>query len=102
MKWTKERSSNYFRPAFVKKKLITVVDAPAPDNQNVMTAGSRGKMLLQDVWYLEKVAHFDGEIIPERRMHAKDSGAIGAFTVTHGITRYTKAELFSEVGETGY
>ncbi|GBL57432.1 catalase [Pseudomonas citronellolis] len=56
-------------------------------------------MLLQDVWLLEKLAHFDREVIPERRMHAKGSGAHGTFTVTHDITRYTKARLFSEIGK---
>ena len=64
-----------------------------------MTAGPRGPLLLQDVWYLEKLAHFDREVIPERRMHAKGSGAHGTFTVTHDITRYTKAKIFSEVGK---
>ena len=51
-------------------------------------------MLLQDVWFLEKLAHFDREVIPERRMHAKGSGAFGKFTVTHDITPYTKAAIF--------
>lgn len=81
------------------KKLTTAAGAPVPDNQNVMTAGKRGPQLLQDVWYLEKLAHFDREVIPERRMHAKGSGAFGTFTVTHDITRYTKAKLFSEIGK---
>ena len=81
------------------KKLTTVAGAPVPDNQNSMTAGPRGPMLLQDVWYLEKLAHFDREVIPERRMHAKGSGAYGAFTVTHDITRYTKAKVFGKVGK---
>jgi len=82
-----------------KKKQTTSVGAPVVDNQNVLTAGRRGPMLLQDVWYLEKLAHFDREVIPERRMHAKGSGAYGTFTVTHDITKYTKAKLFSEVGK---
>ena len=82
-----------------QKKLTTDVGAPVPDNQNVMTAGPRGPMLLQDVWYLEKLAHFDREVIPERRMHAKGSGGFGTFTVTHDITKYTKAKLFSAVGK---
>jgi catalase len=56
-------------------------------------------MLLQDVWFLEKLAHFDREVIPERRMHAKGSGAYGTFTVTHDITRYTRAKIFSQVGK---
>jgi catalase len=80
------------------KKLTTDVGAPVADNQNAMTAGPRGPMLLQDVWFLEKLAHFDREVIPERRMHAKGSGAFGTFTVTHDITRYTKARIFSEIG----
>jgi catalase len=81
------------------KKLTNNVGAPVADNQNVMTAGSRGPMLLQDAWFLEKLAHFDREVIPERRMHAKGSGAYGTFTVTHDITKYTKAKIFSEVGK---
>ena len=56
------------------KNLTTEAGAPVPDNQNVLTAGPRGPMLLQDVWFLEKLAHFDREVIPERRMHAKGSG----------------------------
>ena len=82
-----------------KKKLTNNVGAPVADNQNVMTAGKRGPMLLQDVWFLEKLAHFDREVIPERRMHAKGSGAFGTFTVTHDVARYTKAKIFSEVGK---
>jgi len=82
-----------------KKKLTHNSGAPVVDNQNVMTAGKRGPMLLQDVWYLEKLAHFDREVIPERRMHAKGSGAYGAFTVTHDITKYTKANIFSTIGK---
>ncbi len=81
------------------KPLTTVTGAPVPDNQNSLTAGPRGPMLLQDVWFLEKLAHFDREVIPERRMHAKGSGAFGTFTVTNDITRYTSASIFSEVGK---
>ncbi len=82
-----------------KKKLTTAHGAPVPDNQNVLTAGARGPMLLQDVWFLEKLAHFDREVIPERRMHAKGSAAHGTFTVTHDISRYTRAKVFSQVGK---
>ncbi|MEO8803125.1 MAG: catalase [Rudaea sp.] len=80
-------------------KLTTAAGAPVPDNQNTMTAGPRGPALLQDVWLLEKLAHFDREVIPERRMHAKGSGAFGTFTVTHDISKYTRAKLFSKVGK---
>ncbi|WP_112466774.1 catalase [Streptomyces triticisoli] len=82
-----------------QKPLTTAAGAPVADNQNSLTAGPRGPMLLQDVWFLEKLAHFDREVIPERRMHAKGSGAFGTFTVTHDITRYTSAKIFSEVGK---
>ena len=54
---------------------------------------------MQDVWFMEKLGHFAREVIPERRMHAKGSGAFGTFTVTNDITKYTKAKLFSEVGK---
>ncbi len=81
------------------RKLTTAAGAPVADNQNVETAGPRGPMLLQDVWHLEKLAHFHREVIPERRMHAKGSGAFGSFTVTHDVTRYSKAALFGAVGK---
>ena len=81
------------------KKLTTATGTPVPDNQNIMTAGKRGPALLQDFWFLEKMAHFDREVIPERRMHAKGSGAYGEFVVTHDITNNTSAKLFSEIGK---
>ena len=87
------------RKSEIKKKLTTVAGAPVSDNQNTMTAGPRGPALLQDVWFLEKLGHFDREVIPERRMHAKGSGAFGKFTVTKDVTRYTKAKIFSAVGK---
>ena len=81
------------------KKLTNEVGAPVADNEHSITAGPRGPVMLQDVWLLEKLAHFDREVIPERRMHAKGWGAYGTFTVTNDITQYTKADLFSEVGK---
>ncbi len=83
----------------MKKKLTTSAGCPVANNQNIMTAGPHGPQLLQDVWFLEKLAHFDREVIPERRMHAKGSGAYGTFTVTNSITKYTRAKIFSEVGK---
>ena len=82
-----------------KPKLTSVSGCPIANNQDSLTAGARGPLLLQDVWFLEKLAHFDREVIPERRMHAKGSGAFGSFTVTHDITQYTKATLFAEIGK---
>jgi catalase len=69
------------------------------DNQNSLSAGSRGPLLLQDVHLIEKLQHFNRERIPERVVHAKGSGAYGTFTVTHDITRHTRAKLFSEIGK---
>lgn len=77
----------------------TAGGAPVANNQDSLTAGARGPVLLQDVWLMEKLAHFDREVIPERRMHAKGSGAFGTFTVTNDITKYTKAAIFGEVGK---
>ncbi len=82
-----------------KKNLTSVSGRRINENENVLTAGPRGPMLLQDFWFLEKLAHFDREVIPERRMHAKGSGAYGTFKVTHDITKYTRAKIFSEVGK---
>lgn len=81
------------------QKLTTAAGAPVPDNQNTMTTGARGPTALQDVWFLEKLAHFDREVIPERRMHAKGSAAYGSFTVIHDISKYTKAKIFSKIGK---
>ncbi|MCF7920656.1 MAG: catalase [Candidatus Cloacimonetes bacterium] len=84
-----------------KKKniLTTAAGIPVPDNQTSLTAGERGPVLLQDHYLLEKLAHFNRERIPERVVHAKAAGAYGTFTVTHDITRYTKAKIFSKVGK---
>lgn len=82
-----------------RKDLTTAAGAPVVDNVNIMSAGPRGPALLEDVWLIEKLAHFHREVIPERRMHAKGSGAHGTFTVTDDITRYTKAKIFSEIGK---
>ncbi|MEJ5977809.1 catalase [Novosphingobium sp. PS1R-30] len=79
--------------------LTTAFGAPVVDNQNSLTAGPRGPLLMQDVWLLEKLANLNREVIPERRMHAKGSGAFGTFTVTNDISQYTRADLFSEVGK---
>jgi catalase len=82
-----------------ESKLTSAAGAPVADNQNSMTAGARGPVVLQDVWLLEKLAHFDREVIPERRVHAKGSGAFGTLKVTHDISRFTKANVFAQVGK---
>ncbi|GAA5414406.1 catalase [Ureaplasma ceti] len=83
-----------------KNKFITnEVGCPIDDNDNSKTAGFYGPVTLDDTWLVEKLAHFDRERIPERVVHAKGAGAYGKFTVTHDITKYTKAKLFSEIGK---
>jgi catalase len=82
-----------------KTHLTTAAGAPVADNNNTLTAGPRGPALLEDFWLIEKLAHFDRERIPERVVHAKGSGAYGTLTVTHDISRYTRANLFSQVGK---
>ncbi|MDD4424172.1 MAG: catalase, partial [Methanocorpusculum parvum] len=79
-----------------KQDLTHENGAPVADNLNSLTAGPRGPLMLQDLWFLEKLAHFDREVIPERRMHAKGSGAFGTFTVTADVEKYTKAKVFEK------
>src|ERR1700722_10692875 len=71
---------------------------PIGDNQNSISAGRRGPVLMQDYLLFEKMAHFNRERVPERVVHAKGAGAYGTFTVTNDITKYTSAKLFSKVG----
>jgi catalase len=79
--------------------LTTADGTPIADNQNALTAGARGPLLMQDVQLLEQMQHFNRERIPERVVHAKGSAAYGTFTVTNDVTRYTRAAFLSEVGK---
>ncbi|MDO8689808.1 MAG: catalase, partial [Dehalococcoidia bacterium] len=81
-----------------KKTLTTNFGAPVFDDQNSMTAGNPGPVLMQDVHLLEKLGHFDRERIPERVVHAKGAGAHGYFEVTHEVTQWTRAKFLSGVG----
>ncbi|GLR82013.1 catalase [Azospirillum oryzae] len=82
--------------------LTTSFGQPVPDNQNSLSAGPRGPLLLQDFHLIEKLAHFNRERIPERVVHAKGAGAYGTFRVTRDVTQWTKAAFLSSVGkETG-
>ena len=80
-------------------RLTTSAGAPVADNQNSLTAGARGPLLLQDYQLIEKLAHQNRERIPERPVHAKGWGAYGVLTITNDITRYSKAAVFSEPGK---
>ena len=81
------------------KKLTTAFGIPVGDDQNSLTAGQRGPVLMQDVHLLEKLGHFDRERIPERVVHAKGAGAYGYFEVTADVSQYTKAKFFSNIGK---
>lgn len=83
-----------------KNKLTNAVGAPYFEHQDSQTVGPRGPVLLQDFILQENLAHFVRERIPERIVHAKGTGAYGKFIVTHDITKYTKAKLFSKIGNT--
>ncbi|MCK0195437.1 catalase [Ancylobacter sp. 6x-1] len=79
--------------------LTTTAGAPIADNQNSVTAGPRGPVLIQDYQLVEKLAHQNRERIPERVVHAKGWGAFGTLTVTQDISRFTKAKVFGEIGK---
>ena len=83
-----------------QKTMTTSGGAPIADNQNSMTAGARGPVLMQDYQLIEKLAHQNRERIPERVVHAKGWGAHGTFTVTRDLSKFTRATIFSEVGKT--
>ncbi len=82
-----------------KKYLTTANGVPVSDNQNSLSAGERGPLVFEDVHLFEKLAHFNRERIPERVVHAKGSGAFGELTITHDISKYSKAKLFAQIGK---
>src|SRR5450432_3039011 len=79
--------------------LTTAGGQPVSDNQNSITAGPRGPVLMQDFQVIEKLAHFNRERITERVVHAKGAGACGTLTITHDISHLSRANVFSEVGK---
>jgi catalase len=79
-----------------KKHLTTNQGVPVSDNQNSLTVGERGPVLLQDVHLIEKLAHFDRERIPERVVHAKGAGAHGHFQVFKSMAKYTCAKFLQD------
>src|SRR5258707_15020364 len=81
--------------------LTTTGGMPVSDNQNSITAGPRGPVLMQDFLLLEKLAHQNRERIPERTVHAKGTAAYGTLTITHDITKYSKAAVFKPGAKTG-
>jgi catalase len=83
----------------VTRTLTTTAGAPIADNQNSLSAGRNGPLLLQDWQLIEKLAHQNRERIPERVVHAKGSAAYGTLTITNDITAYSKAKLFDALGK---
>ncbi|REE80340.1 catalase [Lutibacter oceani] len=82
-----------------KKTVTTAAGAPVKHYEDTQSVGARGPLLLQDYFLHEKLAHFNRERIPERIVHAKGSGAYGKFTVTHDISKFSRAKLFSKIGK---
>jgi catalase len=82
-----------------RETLTTSNGCPIDNNQNSMTAGPRGPILMQDFTLIDKLAHFDRERIPERVVHAKGAGAHGEFEVTEDVSMFTKAAFLNKVGK---
>jgi catalase len=82
-----------------EKKLTSASGIPYYYNEDTQSVGARGPLLLQDFILHEKMAHFNRERIPERVVHAKGSGAFGTFTVTHDISKFTRAKIFDTAGK---
>ncbi|CAJ0949448.1 unnamed protein product, partial [Mesorhabditis belari] len=96
---TDKQLESYKEKTATPHVLTTSTGAPIYEKKAVLTVGPRGPMLMQDFVYLNEMAHFDRERIPERVVHANGAGAHGYFEVTHDITQYTKADIFSEIGK---
>lgn len=84
----------------MKKTMTTTGGNPIADNQNSLTAGERGPVLLQDYQLIQKLAHQNRERIPERVVHAKGSGAFGVLEITEDISKYTKAKVLQKCEKT--
>lgn len=78
------------------KKLTNDFGNIVADNQNSLSAGPKGPLLLQDYILLEKLAHQNRERIPERVVHAKGSGAYGELKITADISQFTKAKVLQK------
>ncbi|WP_321841963.1 catalase [Paraburkholderia bannensis] len=81
-------------------KSTTSAGAPAVSDRNSLTIGADGPIVLHDVHFLEQMAHFNREKVPERQPHAKGAGAFGEFKTTEDVSKYTKAALFQKGAST--
>lgn len=83
----------------IRRAYLSEKEQKYGDNQNSVTVGPRGPVLMEDDLLFEKMAAFNRKRIPERVVRAKGADAYGMFTVTHDTTKYTSAKMFSEVGK---
>lgn len=90
---------DYAKAKKVESRLTTSSGCPIDDKKAVLTVGERGPMLIQDFTFLDEMAHFGQERIPERVVHAKGAGAFGYFEITHDISQYSKACVFNKIGK---
>jgi catalase len=91
---TKYRPSSAFNSPF----WTTNSGAPVYNNENVLTVGPRGPILLEDYQFVEKLATFTRERIPERVVHARGASAKGFFEVTHDVSHLTCADFLRAPG----
>ncbi|KAK7588160.1 hypothetical protein V9T40_005405 [Parthenolecanium corni] len=94
-----EQLQEYKKSSSKTQAITTAFGAPVDTKSASLTVGPHGPILLQDTTYLDEITHFDRERIPERVVHAKGAGAFGYFEVTHDVTKYTKACIFSQIGK---
>ncbi|KAK7583753.1 hypothetical protein V9T40_004716 [Parthenolecanium corni] len=94
-----EQLQEYKKSSSKTQTITTGFGAPVDTKSASLTVGPQGPILLQDATYLDEITHFDRERIPERVVHAKGAGAFGYFEVTHDVTKYTKACIFSQIGK---
>lgn len=96
---TSQQPNDYKAAHPTPEVMRTSNGAPVWSHTAALTVGPMGPMLMQDVVYIDSITQFDRERVPERVVHAKGMGAHGFFEVTHDITKYCKADLFSEIGK---
>ncbi|KAL3275580.1 hypothetical protein HHI36_020335 [Cryptolaemus montrouzieri] len=94
-----EQLSQYKSQKAKAQSATAAYGSPLVEKDATLTAGPKGPILLQDIPFVEEIAHFDRERIPERVVHAKGAGAFGYLEITHDITKYTAAKVFSNIGK---
>nr|WRM33301.1 catalase [Eisenia fetida] len=94
-----EQLNEYKKSKTAPDQITTAPGAPVGNKNAIQTVGPRGPVLMQDFVYMDEMAHFNRERIPERVVHAKGAGAHGYFEVTHDITKYCRAKIFEKIGK---